>query len=159
MIKASDLRRGNFAVDYITQNPHQVSNIWIGKSGIRSSWDHAGETGNDYVFFTGMKDFNGREYGTTCNAKDVNPISITEEWLFRFGFTKEDVGENHVRYFKGEGLLFGVEFINHPNEQNQIIITPSHVWDASYTGSPCLYVHQLQNLYFALTGEELTTIK
>jgi len=74
-------------------------------------------------------------------------IPLTEEWLLKFGFIAidDDGGFEHPtekcfqlydRYLDKEGF--------------------SHVWDAAYTGAPCLYVHQLQNLYFALVGEELT---
>lgn len=66
-------------------------------------------------------------------------IPITEEWLLKFGFEKEPKIELENYYFKdgwlcenyseGDG---GIHFI-----------------------AKCEYVHQLQNLYFALTGKEL----
>ena len=92
-----------------------------------------------------------------CNEEDVYNLSLpfnkynaihiqlSEEWLLRFGFEKS--GAAH--------------------ELNGVII-----WWSSYSNSfsvrICMvgrgkeidiklkYVHQLQNLYFALTGEELT---
>lgn len=68
-----------------------------------------------------------------------NPIPLTEEWLLKFGFEKfttKDVyptfANNIFNWNNGILYLIGYGFMNH-----------------------CKYVHQLQNLYFALTGEEL----
>jgi len=62
-----------------------------------------------------------------------SPIPLTEEWLLKFGFT-----ENSYYNLKSTG---GTDYIFGYKKQN-------------YTS--LRYVHQLQNLYFALTGEELT---
>ena len=73
-----------------------------------------------------------------------DPISLTEEWLLRFGFEKiggylwdcKKLGENR--------------FLNNP-------FSPTHFEVRGFIPkSHIQYVHQLQNLYFALTGEELT---
>lgn len=69
------------------------------------------------------------------------PIEITEDILFKFGFFK---------YNKAYML-------ENPNYQTKFLFS---IWeDLTYnTGEinpPLKYVHQLQNLYFALTGEEL----
>lgn len=70
------------------------------------------------------------------------PIPLTEEWLLKLGFEFSHHGEisndnfiiekyhDGYHYTGGEGVAFG---------------------------TPIVYVHQLQNLYFALTGEELKT--
>ena len=73
------------------------------------------------------------------------PISLTEEWLERFGFKfdgycsfwksdielTKDVGDNHYSVFNVHG-------------------------NSLHRDGIIQYVHTLQNLYFALTGEELT---
>jgi len=78
----------------------------------------------------------------------VNPIPLTEEWLERFGFKfdgycsfwksdielTKDVGDNHYSVFNVHG-------------------------NSLYRDGIIQYVHTLQNLYFALTGEELQTDK
>ena len=72
---------------------------------------------------------------------DCKPIPLTEEWLIKFGFERnlKDGSFQHrspfpfTVYFDGARL--SVKF---------------------YQGNELNYVHQLQNLYFALTGEELT---
>ena len=63
-------------------------------------------------------------------------IPLTEDWLIKFGYTKE--GSNfwfigHIVWEYDDGV-----FICDKN------------------GITLKYVHQLQNLYFALTGKELT---
>lgn len=69
-----------------------------------------------------------------------NPIQLTEEWLIRFGFEK--VNSDYI-LFKNDNLL---------------MLSSSFrlLADDGYSMSIKIkYVHQLQNLYFALTGEEL----
>ncbi len=69
-------------------------------------------------------------------------IPLTEEWLLKFGFDKKDKS-----YIKNSFL-----FINN----NSIY---KFLYKLSIIESEVKYVHQLQNLYFALTGEELTIEK
>lgn len=69
---------------------------------------------------------------------DVKPIPLTEEWLLRLGFDNDDVN----RFYK-DGI-----YILFYNVGCSILHNQLHV--------NIFYVHQLQNLYFALTGEELT---
>lgn len=70
------------------------------------------------------------------------PIPLTEEWLKKFGFESDEIT------FDKSGFTIGWfrnnEFYYLP--VGQIIIRNKH---------QIKYVHQLQNLYFALTGEEL----
>jgi len=83
----------------------------------------------------------------------IIPIPITEDWLIRFGFTKyklscklrvDDWCFEYSRAFDGI-----YSFIL---ESNGYYEAPGEL-DLSQV---CQYVHQLQNLYFALTGKELT---
>ena len=72
---------------------------------------------------------------------DFQPIPLTEEWLLKFGF---EIGYNRIKmldvYCKDFGIL--IERSNGGNFYYKKVYISS--------------VHQLQNLYFALTGEELT---
>lgn len=74
------------------------------------------------------------------------PIPLTEEWLLKFGFeiTKQTKEDNNIWTFKGSECKFELE---------QII--KFHLYDNMHFGTEIKHVHQLQNLYFALTGEEL----
>lgn len=71
----------------------------------------------------------------------LKPIPLTEEWLFKFGFVKGSL------YFK-KGLLDCVEI----SEDGSFNI---YYGEDENNSISIQYVHQLQNLYFALTGEEL----
>jgi hypothetical protein len=94
------------------------------------------------------------------DGKDINmfhqfePIPLTKEWLFKFGFYIDGVWVDMIKR------------IDH-NKSIGIDIKTKHVF-ISYIDSnsgfrdvniiKCEYVHQLQNLYFALTNEELKII-
>jgi hypothetical protein len=77
-------------------------------------------------------------------SNEYEPIPLTAENIGKCGF--ESYGDNK-EYFKHDNLT-GLEFLDQS--------TDFKVFD---TGSVVLthlkYLHQLQNLYFALTGEEL----
>ena len=78
------------------------------------------------------------------------PIHITEEWLLKFGFVIDRNG-----YYDSEGGKQGLSFAVTqdggflPCWQDRVL-NPNKILK---------YVHQLQNLYFELTGEELTIKK
>lgn len=78
--------------------------------------------------------------GANFVVDDYQPIPLTEEWLLKFGFEKNE--EEII--FEGLKLWWsdndGMKSYYHINSELLIYID---------------HVHQLQNLYFALTGEEL----
>jgi hypothetical protein len=66
------------------------------------------------------------------NIDELKPIPLTEEWLLKFGFEQMDLHRFNLEISilsTDRGMYFQTTIIN--------------------------YVHQLQNLYFALTGNEL----
>jgi len=72
----------------------------------------------------------------------IQPVPITEEWLLRFGFE------------------FRVVYGNNFWTLNNILIFEDKNGNFEYSvGLKIQSIHQLQNLYFALTGEELTQIE
>ena len=78
-----------------------------------------------------------------------NPIPLTEEWLFKFGFNVEnlysiDVGRKCIKAAKAQ-------------DEDILILYRADIGLDFYSIEIVEYVHQLQNLYFALTGEELKT--
>jgi hypothetical protein len=90
----------------------------------------------------------------------IKPIPLTEEWLLKFGFEKfvyedEDVGYGTEYKLKASQDVFMVYsddfsvglYSDEYGEKNDIAVIP--------TFENNKYVHQLQNLYFALTGKEL----
>jgi hypothetical protein len=71
-----------------------------------------------------------------------DPIPLTEEWLLKFGF--EQVGFNYYLngfkiFFDSDSYFYGLR-------------------DEGIMDKHLEYLHQLQNLYFALTNEELKLI-
>ncbi len=83
---------------------------------------------------------------------NLQPIPLTEEWLLKLGFNKD--------YKKG---YIGIDVHN-----SDFVLTEPFVigeWQSYYTFqftagnipkfTKLEFLHQLQNLYFALTGEEL----
>lgn len=126
MIKSNELRIGNFVHDR-------------GGKVIRIDFFEHLEKGFDCKF--GQKIFiEGEEVHPMTEYSDyANPIPLTEEWLLRFGF---EVNNTESWYYKGNfrwskvgryWLWFGI---------------PMH-------NDLFKHVHQLQNLYFALTEKEL----
>ena len=81
------------------------------------------------------------------HASSLKPIPLTEEWLLKFGFEKmgdkfslKNKKAGVFRFVKTSGNIIVGELEHGRNSISEFIT----------------YVHQLQNLYFALTGEELT---
>lgn len=86
--------------------------------------------------------------------KFIKPIPLTEEWLSKFGFNTDKVTFGiHV-----DNIRFRLFQINascsYNDNENEFTVT---VYQYKYRIEICRikYVHQLQNLYFALTNEEL----
>lgn len=78
----------------------------------------------------------------TLSLDQIEPIPLTEEWLLKFSFEKED-----EEYF-------------HKSKYAPVLIECDNGWADSFEERQASkiinYVHQLQNLFYALTGEELT---
>lgn len=80
---------------------------------------------------------------------EFEPIPLTEEWLLKFGFEyssfygnykiKAGNYSNSIKLYEGEWC-----YNNDDSDAGCYFVTTIK------------YVHQLQNLYFALTNEELT---
>ncbi len=87
---------------------------------------------------------------------DFHPIPLTEEWLVKLGFRMHE-GNQYRKYYLIDEDDFQKAF--------EVSLNPPGTIDYCFT--PRLqygnridlridFVHQLQNLYFALTGQELT---
>jgi hypothetical protein len=85
------------------------------------------------------------------NKSDCKPIELTEDILIKCGFQKLSFNDGRCLfklnefYIEQRGLQFNRVEVNDAGNQ---------IW---YVGgkTTCDHVHQLQNLYFALNGEEL----
>ena len=134
-LSANELRIGNLVHFIFTNETVEIVGI------------NAHESNNKSIYNT----ISFRSFNLYCESfETIKPIALTEEWLLRFGYVKFDVKASiyceycliidGVLKYK---LLFDYRDLG--------IIMPN-------TDKPIRlkYVHQLQNLYYALTGEELT---
>lgn len=115
-MKASELRIGN----YLQFNPITVTSIGVYSNGISK------------ITPLGI-------HNIDTGVLKPTPITLTEEWLEKFGFVNE-YGDGVGTFYENE--KFGVRKID-------------GIFEDYYYGIKIQYVHQLQNFYFALTGEEL----
>lgn len=96
----------------------------------------------------------GYEYGVDL----IDPIPITPKWLERLGFVRTrdlihtaefvllGVPCIHILFSKIDGRLYlGESFITRSGDDED-----------EFIAVPLTFIHQVQNLHFALTGEELT---
>lgn len=89
-------------------------------------------------------------YYTVNGFADVSGIPLTPEWLERFGWIWNEECGSYEKFPNGDVRL-NLSF----REVSQSYTMFNHVLKATIA-ERIWYVHQLQNLYFALTGEELT---
>ena len=87
------------------------------------------------------------------HTNEFKPIPITKEWLVKFGFISD--GIKHLTHSIHK-LTVDVRLIL----MYQIVYEQPEISTLYIKGiqliSTITYVHQLQNLYYALTGKELT---
>lgn len=128
MIEPNELRIGNLVIGNI---------VYEGKV---LTFERFNESLN-VVFFS-----DGSEWGIGEYLTDIQPIPITEEWLLKFGFSIEDNNSYQLDTDLGFSIWgrIGQAFNVYVNSDS--------------IGNEKQYVHELQNLYFALTGKELKLI-
>jgi len=129
-MKANELRIGNYIESY--GNNHKITEIFFGLVEFE-----------EYLIST--------EEGITFEIDELKPIPLTEDLLLRFGFEKRlykwnDGSESDDLFIQNSyfiGIHDGYNTISrlYRNEYQFLMNIES--------------IHQLQNLYFALTGREL----
>jgi len=126
----------------ITPNQIRTGNLFehfVGLNGEHFDWLHTALDWQDIRMCEENKEaFNRHHY----------PIELSEFWLEYFSF--EAVDDDGL-WGHPDNELFQIqcEYLQEPNSF-------AHVWDTAFTDAPLKYVHQLQNLYFSLTGIELS---
>ena len=85
---------------------------------------------------------------TACypNNDNFQPIPLTEEWLLKFGFEKQENNWKRICICNDWTYLYWERLAGLEVSVNKHSIMLPHINS----------VHQLQNLYYALTNEELT---
>jgi hypothetical protein len=125
-MKATDLRIGNLFYYRVVDQLDE-----------RKEWFEVSEIDYDDLRVIGIKDEMNQDY---------QPIPLTEEWLLKFGFeTSKRLWDSFSRSYyylsKKDKLCFNL----HESKNIFYMYEYKHI----------KHVHQLQNLYFALTGTEL----
>ncbi len=87
--------------------------------------------------------------------EDCEGIPLTDELLRKFGFAQQRA--RMVRYLHNidRQFLLSSPYVNSNNGGTEVSL-----YDMEYgaIGKPARHVHQLQNLFYAITGEELNNI-
>lgn len=130
-MKASELRIGNIVFHKGSQ--YQLRNI----TGVESN----------FVKHKPHEFWKVEQEDEISEEKDIVPILLTEKWLLEFGIVP------HSKEWNGDIRC------NLPDDRFEIRLyhddNDCEVLLEGNTLTYIQYVHQLQNLYFALTGEEL----
>lgn len=85
----------------------------------------------------------------------AKPIDITYEWLLKLGFTYIH-GDNDYHIYASPEHDYYLQMDARRNNGEYVILDNTLLGDLrSFASTSIKYVHQLQNLYFALTGIEL----
>jgi len=83
--------------------------------------------------------------------EEFEPIEINEDWIIKAGFKKVEYKDKY--WYK---LQIPNEFDLHLTSDNYI----NNEWRVNVVdwNINCKYLHQLQNLYYTLSGQELTEL-
>ena len=134
MIQANELRIGNLIADHEAGGDFQIEEIYKDSYGTYSA--------------------SYRNCSIRCIIEELEPIHLTEEWLIKLGFKE----------YTDFGIKTNIFYLMPLCGFSYDIVTKQVTIFEQETGnniSHCIkrkieYVHELQNLYFALRGQELT---
>lgn len=107
--------------------------------------------GNDIVPVMGMENSNNNlivkiDSDTAIDHRNLKPIALTAEWLRRLGFKEAYRSSSRIRFELSNYCRYDFDL-----DSNKIL--QGFLYFGNYI--KCNYLHQLQNIYFTLTGEEL----
>lgn len=134
-LKSNELRIGNFIIGTYENEDNNLVHETVCEFKFYNCYD-------DFYFVESLdliEDFTG-----------FKPIPITEEWLLKFGFAKQC---DYLYFdFENGNISFNDEI------KNGISLCIGTYCSSGSAFENIKHVHQLQNLFFALTGEELKLI-
>ena len=92
------------------------------------------------------------------NCSSLRGIPLTSEWLLKFGFKKSEPAFDNIElpYWVKKGVCL---FFNSSPPENTYLIGQGYSYENIYYAARIRWiynVHELQNIYYALTSEELT---
>ena len=94
--------------------------------------------------------------GGMWELKDLSPIELTNQWLIDFGFNIDYYGGQGSECFTAQHknkLFFRI--VRAENTKGWKFLSQIDSTNEYYFTVELMFVHQLQNLFFALTGEDL----
>lgn len=99
--------------------------------------------------------------GYSKYPENCNPITLTEEWHNNFGVKKNGFNSFEYQIETAKKIIFSGDYIYLRDIENSYGVEGINdnlctLWSNDKRGRS-IYVHEWQNLYFALTGQELTT--
>lgn len=86
---------------------------------------------------------------------EFEPIPLTEEFLLKFGFANIDKGDNDFITYTDSEHNYYLQIDVRRKDGKYLILDNSFDDLRAFSMVDIEHVHQLQNLYFALTGNEL----
>ena len=86
---------------------------------------------------------------------EFEPIPLTEEFLLKFGFKNIDKGDNDYITYTDPNHDYYLQLDVRRKDNKYLILDNSFDDLRAFSMVDIEYVHQVQNLYFALTGNEL----
>ena len=138
-LKPEDLRINNWVI--IDNRPVKVESI--SESGINI------QAVGGYYAGEASTECEGYFEKWAKHIPQIEPISLTADILEKCGFEYDKIDRVEFYYFQispdekfmsnETGVYYGIQGVS------------QHHW----VKQPCKYIHQLQNLYYALTGNEL----
>lgn len=89
------------------------------------------------------------------NQGIYEPILLNQEWLYDFGFTYIDIGGNDYITYTDPNHDYYLQIDVRKKDNKYTIINNSINELVAFSMVDINHVHQLQNLYYGLTGEDL----
>lgn len=107
--------------------------------------------GNEIVPVMGMEHSNNNllvkiDSETAIDYRKLQPIALTAEWFQKLGFKEAYRSSSRIRFDLPNYCRYDFDL-------NSNKILQGFLYFGNYI--KCNYLHQLQNIYFTLTGEEL----
>jgi len=146
MIKTNELRVGNWVLHH--QSPLQIESIW--RTGINA---------------TPSQSYGMCEIEPDAEFEVIEPIRLTPEILDKCGFEQRPI-DTEVCYClpykrplskeaKHDLVLLDYAFASEEHKGEYAAAIREHDRDIQFAITMVKYLHQLQNLYFSLTGTDL----
>jgi hypothetical protein len=108
--------------------------------------------GNYYSDLSGVCTLKQSDF-LNLDIEKIEPVLLTEQWLLDFGFKKRK-----NRYFFDDWIIVQIEDGNWDNPSLDFFIKRDFHKKKRYV--TCVqYVHELQNLFYPVSGKELTIKK